>query len=70
MGTAVDHIFFFAHVLGADHAFLRLVNMLTSLKCMIDDGLTVSTKCAIVGHILLFFKLSVKCLFLVLYTIK
>lgn len=32
------------HVLGADHAFLRLVNMLASLKCIMDDGLTVSPK--------------------------
>ena len=56
--------------LGADHAFLRLVNMLASLKCIMDDGLTVSTKFVIIVHVLLSLKLSAKCLFLELYATK
>lgn len=44
--------------------------MLASLKCMMEDGLTVSIKDLIVGHVLLSLKLSVRCLFLELYKTK
>jgi hypothetical protein len=59
-----------AHVSRLIMFSLRLVNMLASLKCMMLEGLTVSTKRLIVGHVLLSLKLSVKCLFLELYMIK
>lgn len=60
----------FAYVLEADYGFVRLVNMLASLNCMLLEGFTVSNGTAIVGYVSPVWGKSVKCLFLELYMTK